>query len=198
MSHHGGNDHQLAGREGSDDLLARLDPLILSVAKRFARDRDGADELAQACRIRVYEKRGQCRDPEAVFGWARTLCRRVCVTAAGTECQDRNGLDEYEDGSAPVVSLVPDPLATIEAKELRLRVRMAVGRLPAEQRRLLKLRYWHGMSAAEIARRVNLSATTVRTRLRRARLRLRRAPEIVCYAPPRPSLWSREPQDDMI
>ncbi len=198
MSHDSGGDRQSTEREGWDDLLLRLDPLILSVVGRFARDGDTADELAQACRIRIYEKQAQCRDPEAVFGWARTLCRRVCITAAGTERQDRDGFDEYEDGIAPGESLVPDPLSTVEASELRLRVRTAVKRLPAEQRRLLMLRYWHGLSAAEIARRLNLPAATVRTRLRRARLRLRRAPEIVCYAPRRPSLWSREPQDDMM
>ena len=198
MDHDGGNDRRPAEREGCDDLLVRFDPLILSVVGRFARDRDTADELAQACRIRIYEKQGQCRDPEAVFGWARTLCRRVCITAAVTERQDRDGFDEYEDGTESGESLVPDPLAIVEASELRLRVRTAVERLRAEQRRLLMLRYWHGLSAAEIARRVNLPAATVRTTLRRARLRLRRAPEIVCYAPRRPSLWSREPQDDMI
>ena len=198
MSHDSGGDRQSTEREGWDDLLLRLDPLILSVVGRFARDGDTADELAQACRIRIYEKQAQCRDPEAVFGWARTLCRRVCITAAETERQDRDGFDEYEDGIAPGESLVPDPMSTVEASELRLRVRTAVKRLPAEQRRLLMLRYWHGLSAAEIARRLNLPDATVRTKLRRARLRLRRAPEIVCYAPRRPSLWSREPQDDMM
>lgn len=198
MSHDSGRDRQSAEREGCDDLMLSLDPLIRSVVRRFARDGDAADELAQACRIRIYEKQAQCRDPEAVFGWARTLCRRVCITAAETERQDRDGFDEYEDGIAPGESLVPDPLSTVEATELRLRVRTAVKRLPAEQRRLLMLRYWHGLSAAEIARRLNLPDATVRTKLRRARLRLRRTPEIVCYAPRRPSLWSREPQDDMM
>ena len=198
MGHDGGNNRRPTECETCDDLLRRLDPLILSVVGRFARDRDISDELAQACRIRIYEKQGQCRDPEAVFGWARTLCRRVCITAVGTERQDRDGFDEYEDGTAPGESLVPDPLATVEATELRLRVRTAVERLPAEQRRLLMLRYWHGLSAAAIARRVSLPAATVRTRLRRTHLRLRRAPEIVCYAPRLPSLWSRKPGNDMM
>jgi len=196
MPHDGGNDRQLAGSEGFDDLLVRLDPVILSVVGRFARDGDTADELAQTCRIRIYERQGQCRDPEAIFGWARTLCRRVCITAAGAERQERDGVDEYDDGTAAVESSVPDPLASVEAGEVRRRVRTAVERLPAEQRRLLMLRYWHGLSSVEIARRVNLPAATVRTRLRRACLRLRRAPEIVCYAPRRVSLWSRDPRDD--
>lgn len=180
--------------EECDALLRRLDPLILSVVRQFAGDRDTADDLAQACRIRIYERRRQCRDPEAVFGWARTLCRRVCITATGTKRDDENRFVGDPDGAASAENLVPDPLVTIEADELQLRVRAALERIPAEQRRLVTLRYWHGLSAAEIARRMNLPAATVRTSLRRARLRLRRAPEIVRYAPCRPSLWSRRPR----
>lgn len=197
MGNDSGNDRQPTDRGGCDDLLVRLDPLILSVVARFAWDGDVADELAQACRIRIYEKQGQCRDPEAVFGWARTLCRRVCITAVGAERKDRDGVDEYDDGTVPVEISIPDPLATVEVGEVQRRVRSALERLPAEQRRLLVLRYWHGLSAVEIARRVNLPAATVRTGLRRACLRLRRAPEIVCYAPRRPSLWLREARDDI-
>ena len=180
------------------DLLLRLDPLIRSVVARFARDQAAAEELAQACRIRIHERRNQCRDPEAVFGWARTLCRRVCINAAETERHDRNARVEVEDAAASAETSVPNPLAAVEIGELRLRVGTAVGRLPAEQRRLLLLRYWHGDSAADIARRLNLPAATVRTRLRRARLRLRHAPELVCYAPLLPSLWSRKPGEGMM
>lgn len=196
---HGRRSDRPAACRTCDDLLLRLDPLIRSVVARFARDRAAADELAQACRIRIYERRKQCRDPEAVFGWARTLCRRVCINAAGTERHDRKVHVEVEDGIASDETSVPDPLAAVEIGELRLRVRTAVERLPAEQRRLLTLRYWHGDSATDIARRLNLPAATVRTKLRRARLRLRHAPEIVCYAPRLPSLWSRKlGEEDMV
>ena len=197
MGHDGGNNRRPTECEMCDDPLL-LDPLIRSVAARFARDPETADELAQACRIRIYEKREQCRDREAVFGWARTLCQRVCITAAGTERHDSGGLAEYLDGTESAETSVPSPLAAVEASELRLWVGSAAERLPPEQRRLLMLRYWHGLSAAEIARRRNLPAATVRTRLRRAHLRLRHAPEIVCYAPRFPSLWSRKPQEDMM
>lgn len=198
MGHDGENSRRPTRSGTCNDLLLLLDPLIRSVVARFARDRATADELAQACRIRIYERYGQCRDPEAVFGWAKTLCRHVCINAAGTERRDREAIAEDKDGAESAETSVPDPLAAVEINELRLRVRTAVKRLPAEQQRLLALRYWHGLGAADIARRLNLPATTVRTRLRRARLRLRRAHEIVCYAPRLPSLWSRKSGNGMM
>lgn len=196
MPDDGTDDHRADARDRGDDLLFRLEPLVRSVVARFRRDPAAADELMQACRIRIYEKREHCCDPEAVFGWAETLCRRVCLTAAASERRDRDVLAADEHGIASAETSAPDPLSAVETGERRMRMRSALRRLPTEQRRLLRLRYWDGLGAADIARRVGLPAATVRTRLRRARLRLRSAPEIVCYAPRQPPLWSRRPGND--
>ena len=78
MGHDGGDNGRPGEGKGCDDLMLRLDPLIRSVAARFARDRATDDELAQACRIRIYERREQCRDQEAVAGPAAgTLLRQM-------------------------------------------------------------------------------------------------------------------------
>ena len=193
MDHNSGNSGRVAEcrAERAEDLLRRLEPLVRSVVAGFTRDPTTADELCQACRIRIYEKREKCRNPEAVFGWAKTLCRHVCLAAVEADRRERKRFFEGDEGNAIAAEVVPEPLAAVEIAELRLRVASALARLPAEQRRLLTLRHWHGLSAAEIARRKGLPAATVRTRLRRACLRLKRAPELVGYAPPRPSLWSR-------
>ena len=194
---HGDGRNRRAGERG-EDLLRRLEPLIRSVVARFAADEAAADELAQTCRIRIHEKREQCRDPEAVFGWAKRLCERVCVTAAGNERRDRERFVENEDGVASAEATDPDPLAAAENAEMWKRIRGALERLSREEARLLVLRYWRGYRPAEIARRLDMPAGTVRTRLRRARRRLARAPELICYAPRRPSLWSRRAKSDIV
>ncbi len=177
-------------RNEGDGLLRRLEPVILGSVEPFAHDSFTFDELAQLCRIRIYEKREQCRDPRAIRKWARTLCRRVCISAVAAERElDRDIDDEVAVTEIPWAN----PDIAFEAREKRLRVEAALGRLSSLERRLLDLRYWQGVSAVEIARRVELPAATVRTKLRRARLQLRWAPELVCYAPRRPSLWSVKP-----
>lgn len=193
MRHDDGNNQQAGECDAGEELLVRLEPLIRSVVAGFARDRASVDELVQVCRIRLYEKRQHCREPEAVLGWAKRLCQRVCLTAVRNERRDRRRFTADENGIVSAETAIPDPLAACETGEMRLRVGSALEHLPADQRRLLRMRYWQGLSAMDIARRLDLPAATVRTRLRRARLRLQRAPEIVCYAPARPSLWSRRP-----
>ena len=194
MDHDDGKGHGTGS--GGEDLLRRLEPLVRSVVARYARDGDAADELLQICRIRIHEKRGQCRDPEAVFGWARTLCRRVCVRAAGNERRDRERFVEYDDAVASAETPVPDALAASETGEMRSRLGRALTGLPAEQRQLLILHYWEGLNAVDIGRRLGLPPATVRTRLRRACLKLRRSPDLICYAPRRRSLLTGLPGGD--
>ena len=198
MNRNGGRSTQGDGQLRGDDLLLRVEPLVQSIATRFARDRTTAEELAQACRIRIYEKWKQCRDPEALLGWAKTLCQRVCADAVGRDRIERDRLVESDGEAFSAVDTAPDPSVAAEAAELQLRIGGALARLPAAQRRLLLLRYWLGLSASDIAHRDGLPPSTVRNRLRRACLRLRRAPEIACYAPRRPSLWSQGPRRSMI
>ena len=119
-------------------------------------------------------------------GGRRGLCQRVCLTAAQNERRNRHRFAADESNIASDETAVPDPLAAAEAGEMRLRVGSAVEHLPADSRRLLRMRYWRGLSAVDIARRLDLPATTVRTRLRRARRALRRAPEIVSTRRPGP------------
>lgn len=196
MDHDAEGSARLDGWERDEDLLRRLEPLVRSVAARFAGDRTTADELAQACRIRIYEKREQIREPDAVFGWARTVCRRVCIDATTTARRERERLVEDALSIAVAGSVAQDPSAAIECHEMQARVRSALRRLPPAQRQMLVLRYWRGLSIGEIGSRLNVPEATVRSRLRRARRRLRCAPELICYAPARESLWSRQPQGE--
>ena len=193
MKRNGGRSTRGDGRCRDDDLLRRVEPLVQSVAVRFARDRTTAEELAQACRIRIHEKRRQCRYPEALLGWAKTLCQRVCTDAVGRDRIERDRLVETDGEVTAAADTAPGPLASAETAELRDRIGRALARLPDQQRRLLLLRYWYGLSTNEIAGREGLPASTVRNKLRRACLRLRRTPELACYAPRRPSLWSQGP-----
>ena len=187
----GGSTRNEEHRWDSDELLRQTEPLVLSAAAHFARDRVSAEELAQACRVRIYEKRKQCRSPDTVHGWARTLCRRVCIDAVRRERTERERLaGEGGTEGTEVADPAPDPLLAAARGELRLRIGRALDRIPVPQQRMLYLRYWAGLSAREIARRENLPASTVRNRLMRACQRLRRTPELTGYAPRRASLWS--------
>jgi RNA polymerase sigma-70 factor (ECF subfamily) len=74
---------------------------------------------------------------------------------------------------------IPDPAAgsdaSIDAAQREERVRVALGALPLEQLRMVQLAFFEGLSHAAIAARTNLPIGTVKSRLRLAFCRLRRA-----------------------
>lgn len=77
--------------------------------------------------------------------------------------------------------------AITESAETAIDVRRALDRLPADDAELLRLVAWEGLTPTEIAQMWSIPAATVRTRLHRARQRLR--DEIEGNAGADPDMW---------
>jgi RNA polymerase sigma-70 factor (ECF subfamily) len=67
----------------------------------------------------------------------------------------------------------PGPDAVVELEESHAEVRAALRQLPPEQRELLALRYYTGLSVPEISTTTGVAEGTVKSRLSRAHARLR-------------------------
>ncbi len=78
-----------------------------------------------------------------------------------------------EEAVAVPEDRVPDPAAAAEHLEQRRRLAEQLLALPEDLRYLLVLRYEHNLDSSEIGRRLNLSPSTVRSSLARARQSLR-------------------------
>ena len=76
-------------------------------------------------------------------------------------------------GFADIASPVADPLESVEGSERRSHVLAALDELPAEQREVLDLGYFQGLSQTEIAEATGPPLGTVKTRMRLAMQKLR-------------------------
>jgi RNA polymerase sigma-70 factor (ECF subfamily) len=65
------------------------------------------------------------------------------------------------------------PSALVERDDDRARVREALGRLPQAQREAIVLAYWGGLTADEVARRVEVPLGTAKSRIRLGLAKLR-------------------------
>jgi RNA polymerase sigma factor (sigma-70 family) len=120
-----------------DRLVARYNPLLLSVIRRHRLQGDDAEDVVQTVWLRLVEKLGSIREPEALPGWILTTARNECLrlikartSVSPTDLADR----EWPDGTGP--SAVDSDLLAAERHEALL---MALTGLPERQRALLEL-----------------------------------------------------------
>jgi RNA polymerase sigma-70 factor (ECF subfamily) len=163
--------------ENADDLVTALlseAGWVRRVAARLVRDGSAADDVAQDAWVQALKQR-----PDATTtlrGWLTEVMRRLAHTRARAEARRRTR--ELEEAHAPQDTATADRL--LEKAQLLHRIGQMVAELDQPYRSTLLLRYFEGLSAAEIARREGVPPGTVRWRLKEAldQLRARLSQEV--------------------
>jgi len=177
------SDHALleATRTGDQDafaeLVGRYRNQITSYIYRMTNDYDGAVDLAQETFVRVYRAADRYQRSYAFS----TYIYRIATNLAISELRKRKrrklvsltGFFLSSDGSEPMEFNPPDdrPLQDKELvdTERRNAVQRAIGTLPEKYRAPLILRDVDGRSYDEIAKILETSEGTVKSRISRAR-----------------------------
>lgn len=145
-------------------IVARYHPDLLRIALVVCGDVDLAAEAAQSAWTVAWRRLGDLRDPANLRPWLMS----VAANEARQLTRSRNRRMVRE-----IVTLGPaTPSADTGAAE-RIDLANALATIDPRDRELLGLRYLAGLDSTEISRAVGMSATAVRTRLSRARERLR-------------------------
>jgi len=145
---------------------------LLALALRIVRDRREAEDLLHDVFLEAWKTavdydpaRGRVRTWLAIRMRSRALDRqksaRVSRHAAGPE------------GDAALAGQVTD--SAPDGAPDRQRVRAALGALSADQRRVIELAYFDGLSCSEIAAAIDVPIGTVKSRMSAAMGRLRGA-----------------------
>ncbi len=179
---------QLDGTEPAEEAIPILVEAqggrLFSLAMRFCGNREEAEDLVQETFLQAYRNWSQFQGRSSPTTWLYTiasrLCRRMHRKRAGEpdRLESLDDLVPFEEARIPVV---PDdrasPLAEQVRAEGRRRVEAAIASLPDDFRMPLVLKEILGFSVADVAAILDLKAATVKTRLHRARLRVRKAME---------------------
>lgn len=173
----------LAGSPGAfDTFVESYNSKIFRYTYAVCRQREDAEEVAQETLLKVFQNLDQLHHPDRLKPWifriAKNAClmkRRKSVFAPAQELS----LDELrpaKDGELRLEiadwSHLPDQAA--ENAELRHALDQAVARLPELYRAVFLLRDAEQLSTEDTAEILGISNDTVKTRLHRARLALRK------------------------
>lgn len=146
-------------------LMRRHYDVVWQVAFVSARDRMAAEELSQDTFMRAYVALPQWRGDGSLRTWLCTICRRLCI--------DRARLKRLD--TVTIEDAAPHALAgrsNTDDLPDRLDLRAAIDGLPDEERQAFLLIHHHGVSSLDAAEIIGVPASTLRSRVGRARERL--------------------------
>ena len=165
------------------ELVRRLNPRLFRVARGVVATDVEAEEVLQEAYLAAFSRLDQFRG-EARFS---TWITRIVLNAAGMHKRRSRPHEEYDTvaedqaGERGVLAFPgagsDGPEAALGRSQLRGVLEAVVSELPPELRLVFLLREAEGLSVLTIARDLQLNPVTVKTRLFRARRRLRAALE---------------------
>ncbi|HEY0555724.1 MAG TPA: sigma-70 family RNA polymerase sigma factor [Thermoanaerobaculia bacterium] len=168
---------QVADRQPAalDALYDRHAPTLLALGRRILGNLPDAEEVLQEVFLHVWNHSGRY-DPgrSSVSTWLVLITRSRAIDRLRT----RKVVERTHESSAqanPVEHASPEGVETVFIHERRERVRSELAKLPDEQRQVLEMAFYQGLSQSEIAAKAELPLGTVKTRTLLAMKKLRSA-----------------------
>ncbi len=133
--------------------------MVYSIGWHFLRDRQAAEEMAQEVFLQLHQNWGSIQSPEHLLFWLRrTATHRAIDAGRKRKAKAEVMLEEADE---------PTMLERVHDTLLSSYLSRMVGTLPEKQRSAILLRYQEDMEVEEIARVLEMKASTVKTHIAR-------------------------------
>lgn len=152
---------------------------VYSLALRLVNDREEAADLSQEAFVRAWQGLQSFQGESSFATWIYRLTTNLCIDWLRRQ-KRREGvepavsLDDEESGWAEPADRDSDPHLLLERSERGKALARGLEKLPDWQRQALVLRELSGLSYQEIAGELDIDLGTVKSRIARARLNLRK------------------------
>jgi RNA polymerase sigma-70 factor, ECF subfamily len=148
---------------------------LYSLVVHLLKDPDEAEDVVEETFWQAWRKASSYEPSRgAVSTWLLTIGRRRALDRLRAKARRReDSLTREGWVLAEIPADTPDPLQTAEGAERRSHVVAALSELPEEQREVLELGYFRGLTQTEIAEATGQPLGTVKTRMRLAMQKLR-------------------------
>jgi RNA polymerase sigma-70 factor, ECF subfamily len=170
----------------SENQAARLQPLaeqfraeIFAYIRSRVGDSATADDLTQETFVKVSNALAKGTEPEHFRGWLFQIARNTIIDFL-QESHRFVPLGESDLASKAETPKILDPLDDEFRKQLFSYAVKVIETLPAEDREALTLTELDGLSREELASELGISLSAAKSRVHRARARLRKTVEECC------------------
>jgi RNA polymerase sigma-70 factor, ECF subfamily len=168
---------QTGDRDALDDLTRTIRPHVERQLSRYPVSDEDRLDLVQSTLLQVVRRIGSFRGDSSFTTWLFRVTANEALMLMRSQRRQRarlvEGLDFEDLGVLPTMrsAVNDDDAASLAEREAH--VRNALGELPADYRDIVVAHYHEDLGLQEIARKFMVSESAVRSRLHRARVRLR-------------------------
>jgi RNA polymerase sigma-70 factor (ECF subfamily) len=164
------------GDQAAFESLVRLSAgRLFAIAYRVTRDHHLAEDALQQTLVTIWDELPRLRDPDRFEAWSYRVIVRASVAQARRE--RRGGpvirlLPDDADSADPIGERAPDEFGRVADRD---QLERGFRRLTPDQRAVLVLQHYNGLSLAEIADVLGIPIGTAGSRLHNATRALRAA-----------------------
>ncbi len=169
---------QSGDRKAFDRLVDESYAMIYATAYRLTGDLELAADAVQDAYVRAYNSLQTFRGSSSFSTWMYRIVVNVSLDALRRRSRAPEPLtfaDDDQEREIDVADTSADPHAAAETRDLQRTVARGIQELSEDHRTVLVLFDINGLSYEEIAEVLRVPLGTVKSRLNRARLALRRA-----------------------
>jgi RNA polymerase sigma-70 factor (ECF subfamily) len=163
------------------DLMKRHQRFVFTLALRFTKNREDAEEIAQDCFIKAYRSLNTFRSTSKFSTWLYSIVYTTAITFLIKKRLDIQSIDT-EAGLLNIQNHVSDLNADdVEHKSKMVFVNRAIDQLSPDDAAVITLFYQGEQSLEEIGQALGMEANTVKVKLHRARHRLKEKIENILH-----------------
>ena len=163
---------------GDQTALARLydstNRVVFGLILRILQDRAGAEDVLLDVYLHVWRKGATySMNKGTPLGWLLTIARSRAIDALRSRTTRANAQQSPLENAEVIADPSPDPERNSAISQRRVFVQRCLQDLPPEQREVIELAFFSGLSQQEMANSLGQPLGTIKTRVRLGMARLR-------------------------
>jgi RNA polymerase sigma-70 factor, ECF subfamily len=165
--------HKISSRERSafDLLYDRYASIIFNLCVRILNDRNEAEDVMQEIFLQVWREAGRFDSSRAsVKTWLFTIARSRSLDRYRSR---KNIQKRIDSNAAENLQMMASEEDLQKSSLLKKYVGTALGQLSEEQRKVLELSYYEGLTQEEISEKLKEPLGTIKSRIRSSLIKLR-------------------------
>lgn len=154
-------------------------------AYRLCMDKHQSEDLLQDLLVKLYPRMNELAEIQNLRSWLERSLYNLYIDSFRRNKRNpvQLGDEEYQDALNITPTLVDNPESSLEEQQLMKRIQHCLGRLNDDQRQLIGLHDIEGYTLPELAAILDTPVGTLKSRLHRAREKLKQSLDDGTFGP---------------